>query len=89
MESTTEKFAFFWRGVLLVHVSRKKSEKPKHIGPGKKIVSIYADEEFHATVKSRAKSLGLNVSKYLHKLAEDDIQRGGSLTLNPKREKGS
>lgn len=57
--------------------------KQRHVGPGKIVVSIYADEALHAEIKNRAHSLGLSVSKYVEQLARTDISRGGPMSIIP------
>lgn len=52
----------------------KTKAKRKHVGPGKKIISLYADAEVYERIKVRAKALGIPASTYLQKLALNDIE---------------
>lgn len=53
-----------------------------HVGPGKKVVSFYADAKLHQQIKTRAKSLGLSASKYVEMLALKDIKAGGDFNIS-------
>jgi hypothetical protein len=59
-------------------------ENRPHIGPGKKITSVYMDKAFHVRVKARAKSLGISMAKYFVALAEKHMREGGPLVLTPQ-----
>lgn len=59
-----------------------KKSNTKHIGPGKIVVSMYADKKLHERVKARAKALRIPVSTYIYQLALKDIQAGGSFTIS-------
>jgi len=50
-----------------------KNKNP-HVGPGRVIVSIYADQKLHARIKRRAKTLGLSTSAYVLMLAKNEIE---------------
>lgn len=65
---------------------RTKAEKfpRKHIGAGRKIVSLYADSRLHERMKARAASLGMNVSSYVAYLAKRDLAHGGEIVIVPE-----
>jgi len=48
-----------------------------HIGPGKKITTLYTDAELHAAIKERSDDLGLSMSQYIVNLALADLQNDG------------
>lgn len=63
---------------------RQQSElSRKHVGPGRKIVSIYAEERLHERIKARAAALGFSVSEYVMLLAQNDISCGGPIQVFP------
>jgi hypothetical protein len=55
----------------------------KHVGPGKVVMSLYADKKMREAIKRRAKELGIPVSTYIFNLAKEDIRSGGDLILRP------
>lgn len=56
----------------------KTKTKRKHVGPGKKIVSLYVNEAMYDRIKARASALGIPASTYLQKLALNDIESGSN-----------
>lgn len=67
----------------------KKSEVRSHIGPGKKIISIYLPKDIHPIVKKRAAELRMSVSKYMLHLSQVDIKQGGGLIITPSTAPGA
>lgn len=62
--------------------------KPKgNIGPGKVIISVYAQKETHLAMKKRAAELGMPVSQYLQQLAIRDLNAGGEFTMTSLNKK--
>ena len=55
----------------------------KHVGPVKRIVSVYADNAEHELFSARAKWLGVSVGQYFRILARNDVAHGGGFVLNP------
>lgn len=64
---------------------RKPAKNPPRIGPGKRIVSIYADAAEIEQFKERAKSLGLSLSQYFAALAVKDLEKGDDAFELPQR----
>lgn len=44
----------------------------------------FSDAEFLASARRRADSLGLSLSDYVCRMIEEDIVRGGPLTIHPR-----
>jgi hypothetical protein len=58
--------------------------RPKHVGPGSAIISIYAPKMLYRDIQRRAESLGMSASKYLMSVAQNDIREGGPLKVYPQ-----
>jgi hypothetical protein len=55
----------------------------RHIGPGKRVVSLYADAALMQASKARARSLGLSMSAYVAALVRADLNTKGPLLVPP------
>lgn len=69
----------------------KKRKQKNHIGPGKKIVSLYIDQTEHLEFQGRAKELDMSFSEYVARLVRREIKKsreGESFVIDP-REKSS
>ncbi len=64
--------------------ARTKKKTNAVTGPGKILVTLYADKAELPLYKARAASLGLSLSRYLWSLAKRDSLSGGDFTLTPK-----
>ncbi len=55
----------------------------RHVGPGKKVVSLYVDAGDYERVKAKAKALRMSASKYLFELARKDAGTSNPLLIEP------
>lgn len=71
----TPKIALYNKPAMCFYIAAMRATKTprRHIGPGKKIVSVYTDAKLHARIQKKAESLKRSVSNYLLLLAENDI----------------
>lgn len=51
--------------------------RKKHIGPNRKIVSLYLDANWHERMKEQARVRRMSLSHWLRELAIADIERAG------------
>lgn len=62
---------------------REVTKKPRHTGPGKKVVSIYADTAEHKRFKARAKAMNISLSAYFRHLARKDLKHPDDFKIIP------
>lgn len=53
----------------------KTRKQKNHIGPGKKIVSIYLDQTEHVEFQGRADELHMSFSQYVSQLVRREIKK--------------
>ena len=58
-------------------------KKRKHVGPDKKIVSLYVDQKLHKRMVKRARQLDMTLAKYLQALSRRDLGEGGDFSITP------
>lgn len=78
------------RNVILLRemAEPEKIERAKgagHLGPDHTNVSLYLSKKVHASMKKRAQSLGISLSKYISQLYK--LDPGGNFAIQPEKSK--